>query len=417
MSNSPFSAKRFFSDPVGYANRHGWSDRRAIRMRGGVDPQILVRDREEIWELLVERPYEFRPGKWKQRIARFMGPALNTLNGEAHRRRRELMQPTFSGPRMKPLAPNAATHVLEWQAGWCDGDHFDLLEWLDPMVLTLAGRVLFSCDLNDGAGEVSRDLRLVVEAAPRLTRPFRVTPQGKALERLNRLADRMIDERSGATEPSDGLIDRMLAAGEDRNLIRGEVVFTLTGVIGEIPFALESAWWLLDQHPEVAKRLTEECCGTSGMLTAGSLDPGDMPYLAAFMNEALRVNPPVRFIDRCPVGGSRQLGDSRIGSRANLLVSPLVTHRDPQVFPEPDEFRPERMIREDGRAVGHGRGTFIPFGLGPHACLGAPFARMSIGATLAVTAGKWHLRVDDDAPAPLPGSDGFGVTLGAVDCP
>lgn len=415
MSNSPFSAKRFFSNPVGYTDRHGWADREPICMRGGIDRQILVRDREQIWELLVDRPEEFGPGKWKRRIARFMGPALNTLSGEAHRQRREVIQPTFSGSRMKPLAPTGASHVLGWQAEWQDGDRFGLLEWLDPMVLTLAGRVLFSCDLSDGAGEVSRDLRLTTKTAPRLTRPFKVTPQGQALERLNRLADRMIKERSEASVASDGLIDRMLAVGIDRELIRGEVVFTLAGVIGEIPYALESAWWLLDRHPEVSDQLSAECRGASETVAAGSLDPGDMPYLKAFMNEALRINPPVRFIDRCPVDGAGQLGDIRVGRRANLLISPLVTHRDPEVFPEPDEFRPERMMREDGRAAGHGRGTFIPFGLGPHACLGAPFARMVIGATLAVTADGWNLHVDEDAESPLPGSAGFRVTLEAVE--
>jgi len=411
MSISPFSAKRFFSDPVGYAARYGDEDQGPIRTRGGLDPQILIRNREHIWELLVERPDEFGPGKWKRRIARFMGPALNTLSAEDHQRRREVMQPTFSASRMRALSPAASAHVLEWQSEWSDRDRFNLIDWIDPMVLTLAGRVLFSSDLTENAREVSRDLRLVLETAPRFTRPFKVTPQGQALERLNQLADRLIDSRSEADDSPDGLIDRMLEAGIDRDLVRGETVFTLTGVIGEIPYVLESAWWLLDRHPDVADRLAQECQGAAEQLTAGNLHPTEMPYLRAFMNETLRINPPVRFIDRCPVSGTRELGDERVGSRANLLVSPLVTHLDPTVFPEPDQFRPERMMNDDGRAVGHGRGRFIPFGLGPHACLGAPFARMSISIALALTAERWRLRTDPQAPLPCPGSSSLQVML------
>lgn len=92
-----------------------------------------------------------------------------------------------------------------------------------------------------------------------------------------------------------------------------------------------------------------------------------------------------------------------------MLVSPLVTHREPGLYESPSAFLPERWL--DGTSGERPRGAYVPFGAGAHACIGEPLARTIMTAALAGIARHWRLRVDPDAPAPGPRAPRLVVTL------
>lgn len=56
----------------------------------------------------------------------------------------------------------------------------------------------------------------------------------------------------------------------------------------------------------------------------------------------------------------------------DLLVCPYLTHRDPELWPDPERFDPRRFTAPDGRPTHPG--AYFPFGIGPRACLGLQFA-------------------------------------------
>ena len=99
---SPFSARSFFRNPVDYVRRHA-NGNSAIRLGAGQARFILLRDPDEAWRVLVTDGASFRPGKWKRRMRRFVGETLNTLDGEAHRTRRLLLQPSVERRRVAGL--------------------------------------------------------------------------------------------------------------------------------------------------------------------------------------------------------------------------------------------------------------------------------------------------------------------------
>jgi cytochrome P450 len=128
---------------------------------------------------------------------------------------------------------------------------------------------------------------------------------------------------------------------------------------------------LLAQHPEEQDRLW-----------AAGDDLG--PAQRAFQ-EAIRLYPPVWLLERRCVTED-QLGGYTIPAEAQVLVSPWVVHRSPRWWEDPDAFRPERFLTPP-RAH-----TYLPFGLGPHACVGAHLAMVEGPLLLSRIARRWRWR-------------------------
>mgnify|MGYP006192486853 CR=1 FL=1 len=97
----------------------------------------------------------------------------------------------------------------------------------------------------------------------------------------------------------------------------------------------------------------------------------DLPVLNAVINETLRLCPPLIFIQRCTAKDTTLL-DTGIKLEKNtiLTISPYVIHRNPEYFPDPESFKPERFM--DKSTENHI--AFMPFGVGPRLCVGMRFA-------------------------------------------
>ena len=384
------SARSFFRDPVEYVAAHA-DGQAAIPLRAGPSGFLLVREPELVWRVLVTDADSFVPGKWKRRARRFVGVTLNTLSGDEHRRRRQLLQPALDRRRIALFVAAIAERVERAQSNWNDGARIVLRDTLDPLSLGVAGDVLLSSELDPGlAGE----LRRIIATVPRLTPPVRGTAGGAALRRVEGAVDALIGARAGRSE-GDDLLATLLRSGLPERTIRGELIACLLASVDEPPSALEAAWYLLGRDPEAEERLHAE-------LEAG----GSRPYLDAVLLEALRLFPPARYVDRCPVRNI-EIGDVQVKRGSNVLISPLVTHADGRVYERPAAFEPERWL--EGR-TGR-RGAYVPFGAGAHTCIGEPLSRAIMTATLATIARRWRLVVDADAPPPVPRSPRLRVTL------
>jgi cytochrome P450 len=128
--------------------------------------------------------------------------------------------------------------------------------------------------------------------------------------------------------------------------------------------ALGWAFDLLAQHPEAADRLTNE------------LRAGDDAYLDAVIKEVLRLRPVIAEVGRmltrpCTVAGHTY--PARVIVTANVHLA----HRRPDVYPQPDRFRPERFL--EGAPDVH---AWLPFGGGIRRCLGVAFANLELRTVL-----------------------------------
>jgi pentalenene oxygenase len=401
---SPLSARSFFRDPARYvAKRDG--EEKVVHMAAGRGRYVLVRDPETIWRVLVSDGSSFVQGKWKRRARRFLGETLNTLDGTAHRTRRRALQPSLARSRVERFLPDVVARVERAQDGWRDGERFELRSELDPLALTIAGDVLLSTDLEPEAGDLAEALGRVMTGVPRLTPPVTGTRSRRALSRVDETVARVIREHPGS---GDDLVGRLLESELPGATVRGEVIAFLLAAVDEPPSALEAAWDLLGRHPAAEERLHAELDAVLGDRTPEPGDAARLPYLDAVLRETLRLFPPARHIDRCPVADV-EIGSERLPAGANVLVSPLVTHRETHLHDRADDFEPERWL--EPRPPGHQRGAYVPFGAGAHTCIGEPLARAVMTFALAGIGRRWRMRVAPDAVPPGPRAPRLAVTL------
>lgn len=135
--------------------------------------------------------------------------------------------------------------------------------------------------------------------------------------------------------------------------------------------ALTNVMYYLIKSPQSLKKLRDEVASAlSEKEVAPYAKVKNLPYLKACLDESLRLSPPVsRGLERkTPPEGMQILGEN-IPGNVTVSVPTYVAHRDPDIFPEPEVFRPERWFGDEEK-LKHMRAVFIPFSTGPRACIG-----------------------------------------------
>ena len=353
LTRPGFSARSFFRDPVAFVQSKG-EDRSLIRVGAGWNRFILLRDPEAIWRVLVADRESFQPGKWKRKSRRFVGEALMGLEGAEHRRRRQLLQPALDRRRIEACAPSIVSRVDAAQSDWDDGARIHAHREMARLSLLVAGDVLLAADLEPKASELVDALTTVMAAIPRLMPPLPGTRQARALTNVDKAISGLVAQRRRSPGDEGDLLGALVASDLSEKTVRGELLFFLLAATDESPSALEAAWYLLARSRAAEERLLAELDAELGGRMPTLADRARLPYLDAVIRETLRLFPPVRLIDRCPVSDTR-IGKARIRGGSNVIVSPLVTQREASLYERPSHFLPERWLSTKPRELPKGR--------------------------------------------------------------
>jgi cytochrome P450 len=161
--------------------------------------------------------------------------------------------------------------------------------------------------------------------------------------------------------------------------LRDELMTAL--VAGHETTASQLAWAFeqLAREPAVARRLAEEA-------QAGEGDE----YLTATVHEILRHRPVLPNAEPRLTKKPITIGGHCYPAGVSLLASAYLVHHDPEIYPDPHAFRPERFV-----GTAPGTYTWIPFGGGRRRCLGASFALQEMKIVLRAVLARYEL-----APAP-----------------
>ncbi|MEM8665584.1 MAG: cytochrome P450, partial [Pseudomonadota bacterium] len=156
--------------------------------------------------------------------------------------------------------------------------------------------------------------------------------------------------------------------------------------------ALTWAFYILAMRPEIMAALRAEVDEVVGddPITFDAIRK--LPLTRSIFRETLRLYPPITIMPRVAMR-SGTLGKMRFRRGALIMIAPWIVHRHRDFWPEADAFDPYRFMPE--READVVPGTYIPFGLGPHTCIGAGFAHAESALILASVARRFDLFIKD----------------------
>ncbi len=369
-----------------------------------VSPEAVERVLQANWT-------NYPKGFFYKRLSVFTGQGLFTSEGDLWLRQRRLAQPAFHRARIADLAPLMARTVEEMCERWTNNptdEPFDVADEMMRLALQVAGRALFGADLH-GARAVEfhhlmnaamlhvehrfNPLSLPEKVPTRRNQRFKAVKAklddwiiGIAQQRRNSshagrgndLLQLLIDARD--EETGAPMSDRQLA----------DEVITLL-VAGHETSADALAWGfsLLARNPDKRAQLEAEAATLNGHLPTYD-DLENLPYARMVFEESLRLYPPIWALARTATNDDC-VGGYQIKAGSDVVVPPFLTHRHPEVWPDPETFEPERFA--PAQVSARPKFAYYPFGGGPRLCIGQGFALMEGQIALSVIASRFRLEL------------------------
>jgi len=205
--------------------------------------------------------------------------------------------------------------------------------------------------------------------------------------------DRILAAR--AEKQGMDLLERLRSEGGAEGLkdseLRNEVLTLL--MAGHETTANALAWCLhlLARHLDAAEAARDEARRVLGGRLPEAADLAALPFTRAVFQEALRLYPTIWVLERRAIE-EEALGGYRIPKGSSVLVSPYVLHRHPDHWDDPGRFDPSRFLGDVEHAA------YLPFGMGPHTCLGMHFAMSEAVVILAVLLSRFRLSTLSSEP-------------------
>jgi cytochrome P450 len=345
-----------------------------------------------------------------------IGDGLVSTEGDAWRRQRRMIQPSFNHQRVAGLAGKMIEGVSEmlgrWEAGAiARGERFDVAEEMIRLTLSIVGKTLLGTELGGESDTIGPavaealrylDHRINVPLAMPLGVP---TPRNlrfrRAMRTLNEIVYRIIRERRAAGRDTGDLLAMLMSVRDEESgqgmsdrEIRDQVMTFIGAGHETTAVALGWTWYLISRHPECEERLREEVGGALGGRAPTVSDLPKLAFTKRVVEESLRLYPPVVAVIR-DVIDEDVIGGFHIPAGSGVILSQYVTQRHPEFWTEPDRFDPERFLPE--RSAGRPRFAWFPFLGGPHQCVGAEFAMMEMTLAIAMTMQRFRLRLHPSA--------------------
>ncbi|MFJ1757213.1 cytochrome P450 [Kitasatospora sp. NPDC088134] len=361
---------------------------------------VLVTGAEEVQQVLAKHPDAYV--KHGHRAKVLLGDGLLCASGEPWRRQRRLLQPQFTGRGIRTYEPQIRAAVAgaaaRWRAAAQRGEVREIDADLRYFSLEVIWRSLTAHPLDPATHE------RLISAGDSLARIPAFAPAtgeaavdfAEANEHADLAAAHAIALAGRAEEPV--LLQVLLRAAAElpyytERLVRDELMTLVVAGYETTATTLGWLFLLLDAHPE--QRAWALAAGPAGSAERAAA-------IRALIDETLRLYPVAWLMPR-HAAESGTLAGYPVEAGTTLLLCPYLTHRDPELWPDPEEFRPQRFTDAGRRPV---QGAYYPFGLGPRACLGAQFAVREMALLLEELLPAYRVEIRD-----APTDTGYAITV------
>jgi len=424
---------KLMTKPLNYLEALGREHGDVFKTAFGPESIVLVSHPAAIQKLFNSTKQISTPGDHNQMLAPLVGAnGLLLLSGAQHRQRRKLVMPAFHGDRIG----NYGQQVCAISAQALDAQRMHKPFTLYPLLQRITLNLMLETLLGFQHG--ARHLRLkkllpafmgyarnpYVETAlafPALQKDLgRWSPWGHFLhlrQQFRQLIDDEIDSRRQMGDRTRlDLLSELIFAQDDQGntLTTAEVRDSLPSILfaGRDASSAAIAWiiYWIHRRPDVRRRLLAELTTVDGVAGLSYMleNPGGsssaqandlinqltkLPYLTAACKEALRIYPTQVITFPRRVDAPIELQGYTLTPGAVVRGNIYLTHRRPDLYPDPQQFRPERFLERQFSPY-----EFLPFGGGSRRCPGETLALFEMKLVVATLLSRYEFNLASQKP-------------------
>jgi cytochrome P450 family 135 len=400
---SPIATAQFARRPLDMLRRwHSeYGDVFTVRFLG-FGTGVYVADPAAIRELFTGDQSKLLAGEANSILEPVLGKhSVLVLDGPEHLRQRRLLLPPFQGSRVAAFRSTVRDVAEREVDRWRPGDRLVVRERMRAVTFEVICRAVFGVTDPERVERLRRALGAVIDsspilmALPLLRRDLgRVSPGGRFARRL-RAADALLYEEIAARRAEPDLEQRtdvlslLLCARDEHGQpmtdaeLRDELFTMLAAGHETTATGLAFAIDLLLRNPGKLARLRE------------ALESNDDAYLTAVGKETLRMRPVIDAAERT-LAEPRRIGGWELPVGIKVYPAIALVHHRPDIYPDPDAFRPERFVDEGAESY-----AWLPFGGGIRRCIGAALAQAEMSEVLRVVASQVELEPMREASDPV----------------
>ncbi len=356
------------------------------------------------------------------------GDNVMTTEADTWKRQRRILTPGFAPKKITGytrLMAQATADSFSAALPQAEGESLvvDVDRFMTKLTMDVILRVLFSYKASEQESNQIADAVRSLEHQSARELMWPMTPpdwlpfpgsrkkrQDKAL--LDGLIQRQIQARRAAGDQHADSADylAMLLTAQDQeqqsdaspSMLNNQEIHDNCAVIfaaGHDTTAAALTWWLglMTQHPDYADKVREEIQQTIGDREPTAEELTGFTWLNATIKETMRICPSVVSLFNRRAIRDSQVGEWHIPKGATVSVPIWNIHHDPRYYPEPDKFQPERFLADAPKIP---RGAYLPFGVGPHICIGQHLAMLEMAQICAALLRQFNFEFIDGQTLP-----------------
>ena len=380
----------------------------------GYPSWVILANPQAISELFAIDGKLFDAGKNNAYLQPLVGNnSLFLLDSDRHKRERKMLMPPFHGEKVKSYARIVAQVAKRVASTWQSQRPFLASKAMQEITLDVILHTVFGLSegeryqqikpllikLLDLTGSPLRASLLYFPALQQDWGPW--SPWGKFVGQRRQIYDLLqaeIDQRRKQLEiQGNDVLSLMLLARDEAGEpmtdaeLRDELITMLLAGYETTATALTWALYWVYKLPSVREKLLQELDIQGN--DAEPLELANLPYLSAVCNEALRIYPLVPFATPRSSRIALEIAGYQFGPETTLVPCIYLVHRREDIYPEPDQFKPERFLKRQFSPA-----EFIAFGGGNRRCLGYALAMLEMKVILATIVSKYELTLANKKP-------------------
>ena len=357
-----------------------------------------------------------KPELFLKPMGLLQGKGLFSSEGDFWRKQRRLMQPAFQQKqilRLHGIIWDCVRELIEEWEEKPEGEVIDIAVEMTRLTLKIVGCALFSVDISDESSRLRQALRVGVEYVySRMVSPLALplwipTPTNlrfrQAKETIDEIVLNIIQTRRNSSDSQVDLLSMLMMAqdeetGEpmsDRQLLN-EIITLINAGHETTATSLAWTWRALGERPTLMAQVQAEADRVlpSGVPTYESLKQLD--YTRRVFDKSLRLYPPGMSLAPRAAVEDDEIEGYFIPKGAICNIAFYYTLRHPDFWQNPEVFDPDRFLPE--RASNRSKYAYMPWGAGPHACIGKNLAVMEAVMILSAIAKRFHITLLPNQP-------------------